>query len=245
MIRDDEWGSANHRTLLHERIMRLLAHRVIRGLDTKQPLNLTEAKISSQFKVSRTVVREATKILAAKGLIEVRPRRGIRANRKSKWHLTDPDVLGWLSEAKPNHQFVRELCEVRWALEPAAAELAAMRARQHEVEKILEWYHRMENARQHTRKFTEADFHFHAAIWSACHNDLMEQLTATLRAIFRSSIAVTINVPGGLDPAIRLHERVADAISRHDPHEARRSMEDLLNKTIADITGLLQCSKNV
>jgi GntR family galactonate operon transcriptional repressor len=240
MIGDDQQAVGSRRSLLHEQVMRLMARRIIRAVDGERPVSFTEAGLCREFEVSRTVVREAIKILAAKGLVDVRPKRGILANPKSKWHLTDPHVLSWLSETKPNHQFIRELCELRGALEPAAAELAALRATDSEAEEIVHCYERMEKATQHSRRFIDADLCFHAAILRACHNDLMEELTSKLRRAFRASIAVTFKVPGGLDPAMRMHRDVAEAISQHDPVRARTSMDNLLRKTAADVNDLLQ-----
>ncbi|MGH9448385.1 MAG: FCD domain-containing protein, partial [Terriglobia bacterium] len=75
---------------------------------------------------------------------------------------------------------------------------------------------------------------------NTCHNDLMEELTSKLRKAFRASITLSSKAPGGLDPAMRMHRAVAQAIAQHDSHLARSAMEDLLRKTIADVTELLQ-----
>src|SRR6187399_3464470 len=79
--------------------------------------------------VSRTVVREAIKVLAAKGLVESRPKTGTRVRAPESWNLLDPDVLAWQQEGTPQPVFLRKLTEVRLIVEPAAAELAAQRAR--------------------------------------------------------------------------------------------------------------------
>src|SRR5205814_6667461 len=92
------------------------------------------------FHVSRTILREAVKVLAAKGLIEVRPRTGIRVRPRDEWNLVDPDLLGWLCEAGVDDLFIRDLCEVRAIVEPAAAELAAARATAEEIVELLHWF---------------------------------------------------------------------------------------------------------
>jgi DNA-binding FadR family transcriptional regulator len=73
------------------------------------------------------VVREAIKVLAAKGLVESRPKTGTRVRAPESWNLLDPDVLAWQQEGTPQPVFLRKLTEVRLIVEPAAAELAAQR----------------------------------------------------------------------------------------------------------------------
>lgn len=241
MVEDRKVHAISNRSLLHEPLMRRIAQRIIRTPDDKLcSITFTESALCRQHNVSRTVVREAVKILAAKGLLDIRPKRGIRVNPKSKWHLTDPHILTWLSEGTPNRQFIRDLCEVRLVLEPAAAALAAIRATNQEIEDILKWNARMERTRLHTKKFVDADLRFHAAIFGACHNDLMEELTSKLRKAFRASIAITSQTRHGLKPALYLHQKVAEAIAQRNPHMARSRMEELLSRTNADLAELLK-----
>src|SRR5438445_11294048 len=82
---------------------------------------------------SRTVVREAIKVLAAKGLVESRPKTGTRVRRRDDWNLLDPDVLAWLQNGDVSEELLRKLTEVRRIVEPAAAELAAARAGAREI----------------------------------------------------------------------------------------------------------------
>jgi DNA-binding FadR family transcriptional regulator len=86
--------------------------------------------------VSRTVVREATKVLAAKGMVESRSKRGTVILPRSEWRLLDPDVLAWLTETGLDPEFLRSMFEVRKIIEPAAARLAAERATPAELDEI-------------------------------------------------------------------------------------------------------------
>src|SRR5438094_7850809 len=83
--------------------------------------------------VSRTVVREAIKVLAAKGLVEARPKTGTQVRERRYWNLMDPDVLAWRLEANPGDDFFVDVFELRRLMEPAAARLAAGRASSQEV----------------------------------------------------------------------------------------------------------------
>src|SRR5262250_3757907 len=88
------------RERLHDRLTREIALGILRGgIGQGESALSTEGDLCRHFNVSRTILREAVKVLAAKGLIEVRPRTGIRVRPRDEWNLVDPDLLGWLCEA--------------------------------------------------------------------------------------------------------------------------------------------------
>jgi hypothetical protein len=90
---------------LHGTIARKLGIAIVSG--RYQPGDLLDGEIASseQFEVSRTAYREAVRILAAKGLVDARPKVGTRINPQLKWNLLDPDVLDWTFESEPDLQF--------------------------------------------------------------------------------------------------------------------------------------------
>src|SRR5882762_613163 len=114
---------------LHGRIVHAIGRRILSG--DLRPGELLPAE--PELGASRTVVREAVKVLAAKGLVESRPKTGTRVRPPASWNLLDPDVLAWQQEGTPQPIFLRKLTEVRLIVEPAAAELAARRARAPEL----------------------------------------------------------------------------------------------------------------
>src|SRR5262249_4395549 len=154
------------RERLHDKVTRELALGILRGTIGRAASDLsTEGDLCRHFNVSRTVLREAVKVLAAKGLIEVRPRTGIRVRPRNEWNLVAADLLGWLWEAGPDNALVWELCEVRAIVEPAAAELAASRASDKEIEELLHWYDLIAANTDDENARLEADRHFHATIF--------------------------------------------------------------------------------
>src|SRR3954454_12820912 len=88
----------------------------------------TEAELATHHGVSRSVTREAVKMLTAKGLLTARPRKGTTVQPASSWNLFDTDVLRWLLERKFSLDLLRQFSELRIAIEPAAAGLAALAA---------------------------------------------------------------------------------------------------------------------
>src|SRR5688572_14162938 len=87
-----------------------------------------EAELGKKFGASRTVMREAVKILSTKGLIGQRPRVGTYVHTEDKWDLLDAEVLTWILDRHFSHSLVREFLEARLGIEPAAAALAAVNA---------------------------------------------------------------------------------------------------------------------
>ena len=114
---------------LHDRVTHVLALQVLEAEREERTLVFpNEADLCQQLGVSRTIVREAIKVLADKGMVEVRRRLGTRATPRSAWNQLDADILGWRADLGPDAGFLRDLCEVRLAIEPTAAGFAAVRA---------------------------------------------------------------------------------------------------------------------
>src|SRR5262249_27630318 len=111
---------------LHGRVVQVVGQRIAQGINPPgDPLDV--ASLGAEFGVSRTVVREALKVLAAKGLVDARPKRGTFVRPRADWSLLDPDVLRWRFGNRADRRFLGELAEVRLIVEPAAARLAAAR----------------------------------------------------------------------------------------------------------------------
>jgi DNA-binding FadR family transcriptional regulator len=200
-----------------------------------------ETALSEQFGVSRTVVREAIKVLASKGLVETRPKVGTQVRPRRYWNLLDSDVLAWRYEAGPDEGFLEDISEVRGIIEPPAALLAAERATGDEVTRILDWCNRMEEAAADDGDdYIDADMAFHTAILDACHNDLLAQLSDTITMALRLSRRLTVSVAGSSLAAMPAHWAVARAIRDRQPREAESAMRDLLRVTAADIEQALR-----
>src|SRR5215471_2595671 len=118
---------------LPEQVVREIGLSIMRNDFKPGEALLSEPELSLQFNVSRPVLREALKLLSAKGLIESRPKTGTRVRPRSDWNLLDPDVLAWQLEAGPTREFLRDALELRQLIEPAAARLAAGRATDEEI----------------------------------------------------------------------------------------------------------------
>lgn len=199
----------------------------------------TEPELSQNLGVSRTVVREAIKSLAEKGMIVSRPKTGTQILPRSAWNVLDPDILNWEYQAGPRDAFLYRLTEVRLIVEPAASEMAAQRATEDEIAAMFEAYREMTEAVDDVDSYIDADMRLHAAILRAAHNDLLERVVSVIRTALISSRKVTVQVPGSSRAALPLHLAVVEAIANHQPRVANEAMRNLISRARTDIDALI------
>jgi len=125
---------------LRDNITRVIAFLILQDKrDEPNRVLGSEVGLARHFKVSRTVLREAVKVLQGKGMIEVRPKTGIHIRPRSAWSLLDADLISWQSAMGLDEQFVRNLTKLRLILEPAAAQAAAIDGTDEEIRAIYGW----------------------------------------------------------------------------------------------------------
>jgi DNA-binding FadR family transcriptional regulator len=202
----------------------------------------TEAELATEHGVSRSVTREAVKMLTAKGLLTARPRKGTTIQPSSSWNLFDPDVLRWLLERKFSLALLRQFCELRISIEPAAAALAARAAGEAAIDAIEAGYERMEAAERDEDDALQADIAFHIAILEACGNPFYRQFHDVVATALRTSIrfsnrfaglAASFNAHRASLPA---HRAVLDAIRARDAEGAHDGMRTL----VADVMVVIE-----
>lgn len=228
---------------LSERVVQQIGLSIMRNDFKPGEALSSEPELSLQFNVSRSVVREALKILSAKGLIESRPKTGTRIRPRGAWNLLDPEVIGWLYEVGPDQSFLASLCEVRLMFEPMAARLAAVRATDEEIKTIEECYRRMEEGVNSPQTYIPADLEFHIAICTAAHNEMLQKITATLATSLQVSRAVTSRLPGANLAAMPVHRAVMEAIGKRDEQAAEEAMRQLVLLTAEDIHCVLDSNE--
>ena len=129
-----------------------------------------EDDLAVELGVSRTSIREAVKVLSAKGLLQARRRVGVRVRDRDDWNMLDPQVLSWHPDVGGDEALIGSLIEARRIIEPAAAALAATRDRRG-FGAIEQAYLGMErNLRTDLEACCEADLKFHVSVVAASHN---------------------------------------------------------------------------
>jgi len=194
-----------------------------------------EAGLATQFGVSKTVIREAVRALAAKGLVVARPRTGTRVLPERDWHHLDPDVLTWrAAELGASEAYLRDLDEFRLAVEPAAAELAARRATPADLEALARALDRMTKDATNAERFFDADIEFHTGILSATHNVLFVGLIRAVASALSVRHGRAAEFLFNHADAVPGHSRVLQAIEAGRPNAAGRAMKRLLDATALD-----------
>lgn len=187
----------------------------------------TEGELVSQHGTSRSVTREAVKMLTAKGLLRARPRQGTSVTSESHWNLLDPDVLRWLLERKFSLSLLKEFTEMRLAIEPAAVALAATRVDAATLARIEASLERMRAADRGEGDAVEADISFHTALLAASGNRFFANLDQLVNTALRISIRFTNSIKGR-SASIPQHEEVLEAVRARDPERASAAMRLLI-----------------
>jgi DNA-binding FadR family transcriptional regulator len=220
-------GSTYRGPSLHGQVVHELGARIAGGHYAPGTVLPNEEELGVELGVSRTALREAIKVLAAKGLLESRPRIGTRVREQSSWNQLDPDVLTWRCRKTPDAAFLEELTEMREIIEPAAAQLAARHrspAQMAAMDKALKAMTDAENLDQ----WVKADLAFHRAILDASGNTLLRPLATLIGSALESLLGLSARKAEDFRIGLPQHVRVRDAIHVKDTSAALNAMVRLL-----------------
>lgn len=209
---------------------------IVRG-DFKNAPFPTESELAKRFGVSRSVMREAVKMVTAKGLLVARPKAGTYLRPEGHWNLFDVDVLRWLMERRPSIELLRQFNELRKTVEPQAAAFAAERATPPQVAAIAKGLQRMRDAAEGRDDPLDADIEFHVALLQASGNPFVSQFRDIVSTALRASIRFS-NQKGGGKACIPDHEAVYLAVAGGDPEKARKGMTKLIDEVLEYIQGM-------
>lgn len=233
---------------LATQVSRELGRRIVGGHYREDTLIEDETKLSLRFGVSKSVIREAIKLLVGKGLLDVKRGSGTRVRRRASWVLLDDDVLAWHLSAEPKPDFLRQLMDIRRMMEPRAASWAAMHGSAEKHNDIEAAQVRMEKDKQSIEEFVIADALFHRAILRAANNEILLSMEGVIFSALLSSIRLTNTDPRQNDRSIPFHRTVLNAIKARDHVLAEKEMNAHLAETDARlekaIAGLSGINKN-
>lgn len=186
------------------------------------------------FGVSRTVIREALKVLATKGLVDARPKRGTFITERSRWQLLDGDVMRWRSEGIPDLLLLLELGEVRQAIEPVAARMAAVRRNDEQLAVMEAALQEMDAWDGVTHvAIVGADLAFHSGLLKAAGNELLEQFEVILEPALQARDFLTHSHNPDRS-FFQRHKAVFDAIAAGNADLAQRTMAEMMAVAIDD-----------
>ena len=185
------------------------------------------AALEVELGASRSVVREAIRVLADKGLVYALPKRGTVVREREWWSLLDPDLLRWQYESQADTSFLANLAEVRSIIEPAAAGLAAQRRTDDDVEALQQALARMEDAAAEPAAIVAADLAFHSALLVATHNDLLQRMELVIQTALRTRDEL-VHRSAEVENSAPAHRAVLDAVVAGDSAAAREAVQSLL-----------------
>jgi len=219
---------------LHGAIARDLGIAITSGKYKPGDLLFGEIASSERLEVSRTAYREAVRILAAKGLVESKPKVGTKVSPRYVWHMLDPDVLAWTFENEPDLDLLESLFELRDIVESAAAALAAVRRTVGHLAAMRDAIDRMERFTLATEEGRQGDQDFHATLLLATGNPYIMSLTTGVNAaVNTTTMFKQRNRPLPRDP-VPDHLRVFRAVADKDPARAQREMTTLIRLALQD-----------
>jgi len=223
------------RATFHEQVVDRLGRDICGGRYRPGEVLPSEPELCERFGFSRIVIREAIKSLVAKGMLEVSRRIGTLVLEPSRWNLFDPEVIEWRTDTdRPDPNLGRDLMELRRVVEPAAARLAATRARDADRRALRAAYMAMARAVAGKGNYVEADTAFHSIILGACGNQFLQQMQQAMAAMLHFAFAIVSRKTGGPAQSLPLHEALCVAIERGDPDAAERAALSLIDGAEAD-----------
>ncbi|MDO7883248.1 FadR/GntR family transcriptional regulator [Antiquaquibacter soli] len=231
---DLDSGSGYSMRGLQGRVIEALGADIVGGRYLPGDLLPKEAELTEQYGVSRTSVREAMKVLAAKGLVEIRQKIGTRVRDPHLWSVFDSDILRWYAMQGRGDEIMRDLIELRQILEPAAARLAAGRSSMTDLRRIeLAHLSMVQNAHDNNR-YAQSDVEFHMAVYGASHNALLQRFGQLVADFMQLTFNVQQRVRAHDDADVDFtddassHGDVYNAINRGDAAAAATTMLDVV-----------------
>ncbi|WP_328667197.1 FadR family transcriptional regulator [Streptomyces sp. NBC_00322] len=217
---------------IHGQTVETIARRILTGaIGEGETIDITG--LQSELGVSLTAVREAIKVLTAKGLVDARQKRGTFVRPREEWNLLDGDVIRWQFSGRTDPVFLSNLNEVRGIVEPAAAKLAAQRRTEADLAALQDALDGMAVAAD-TTAAVQADLDFHRALLAATHNELLERM----EVVIETGLAERDRLVHGADPhdhPVPSHRAVLSAITDQDAPRAEKAMRALLKKATRDL----------
>lgn len=215
---------------LHVQVAREIARKILSGQVAENEIIPGEMMLCEQFKVSRTSLREAIKLLTSKGLLESKPKVGTRVTSRENWNFLDSQLLDWLTDIGDNDAVYRDFLSLRNALEPEAAALAAVNATAQQRILLSATFQKMDTISKdfEVESWTEADLEFHRLIFLSTGNSFYLPFANVLCTMFKSFISHSSEKGS---TCISEHRAIYSAIMAGDADKARQANIALLTKS--------------
>ncbi|MCL7460513.1 FCD domain-containing protein [Micromonospora echinofusca] len=224
---------------LHARVLDRLGTAICDGeLAPGSVLNIDD--LVDRYAVSRSVVREVLRVLASIGFIETRRRVGVMIRPSEHWNVFDPQVIRWRLASAGRIVQLRSITELRTAVEPHAAWLAASRVGHDEASDLVGLAAKMWAAGKagDEERFLQLDIEFHRRILVASGNEMFVRLQDLIAEVLTGRHQHHLMPHHPHEQALQLHAEVAQAIQRRDGDRARRAMVQLMEQAFDEMSSI-------
>lgn len=221
---------------LHEQILEALGGDIVCGR-LAPGARVLSADLAARFGVSRSAVREVVRVLESMGLVEVRRKAGVEVLPASRWDSYSPRLIRWRLESPQRIAFLHSLGQLRSAVEPLAARLAAENASSTQRAALVQAVMGMvQTARDaDDEPYLRHDIAFHSTLLAASGNPLLDGLAGVVEEVLRGRTRHAL-MPHQAEPlALRLHQEVAACIASGDGPGAERAMQSIVAEADAAI----------
>jgi len=228
-----------HRSGLHARVLDELGLALCNGgLPAGSVVRIDE--LEQRYDVSRSVVREALRVLAAMGMVSSRRRVGVQVLPQSEWNLYDPQLIRWRLASPGRIAQLRSLTELRSAIEPEAARLAAIRAPLAGASELMGlagklWAAGQEGDRE---RFLEVDIEFHRLVLTTSGNEMFAKLHTLVQEVLTGRTQYGLMPTHPHVEALQSHVDVASAIQRGNAEHAQSAMLRIMQRTFLEMSSI-------
>ena len=221
---------------LHGDVLDTLGAEIVSG-NAPEGSVLRIDRLDERFGVSRSVVREAVRVLASMGLVETRRRVGVLVLPRAQWNVFDPRVIRWRLDGPGREEQLLSLGELRRGFEPVAAGLAAGRATREQCARMAAAVMEMQvqAKAEDLEAYLEADQVFHATMLEASGNEMLAALSGVVGEVLAGRTHHDLMPTRPNPEAIRLHSVVAQAIGAGDAAAATAAMTAIIDEASAAV----------
>ncbi|MBS1907377.1 MAG: FadR family transcriptional regulator [Actinobacteria bacterium] len=224
-------GTREAASAQHHRLLDAIGTRIVEG-ELAPGARLLTADVAAEQGVSRSAMREVVRVLETMGLVEVRRRAGVEVLPADRWSPYAPEVIRWRLDGSGRLRTLHELSQLRSAIEPLAARLAASHAEAEQraaiVKAVLGMVEHGDRADQPA--YLQHDIDFHAAVLRGSGNPYLAGLADVVAALLHGRTAHALMPRRADETALRLHQDVAAAITARDPEAAAVAMAAIVSE---------------
>jgi DNA-binding FadR family transcriptional regulator len=224
---------------LHGKVLSALGPAIVGG-EIPAGTVLRAEELAERYGVSRTVVREAVRVLESMRLVGIRRRVGITVAPPEEWDVFAPEVIAWRLEGADRPRQLRSLTMLRSAVEPMAAELAAQNATAEQAGRLTALAIEAAATAKagDLRTFLGHDIEFHRLLLCASGNEMFAQLGDVVAAVLTGRTEHHLMPAHPAPEAVRWHIEVAEAVRCGEPSAARRAMSSIVVRAMEELSEL-------